>query len=63
MNNVPLFKDLLLAKPYDPDKHNINGWIASEKLDGVRAFYDGKFLWSRTKKIRNAPEFFFKKFT
>lgn len=32
---------LLLAKPYDPARHNISGWWASEKLDGMRAFWDG----------------------
>lgn len=30
-----------LAHNYDPKKHKILGWLASEKLDGMRAFWDG----------------------
>ena len=32
---------LMLAHKYDPDKHVIAGAYISEKLDGVRAFWDG----------------------
>lgn len=32
---------LMLAKPFDPDKHQIGGWYYSEKLDGTRCFWDG----------------------
>jgi len=32
---------LQLAHSYNPNKHSINGWFMSEKLDGVRAFWDG----------------------
>lgn len=32
---------LMLAKVYDAAKHNIAEWYASEKLDGVRCFWDG----------------------
>lgn len=32
---------LMLAHPYDPKKHGIAGWYMSEKLDGMRAFWDG----------------------
>ncbi|QEY25513.1 DNA ligase [Neisseria zalophi] len=38
--------DLLLAKKYTRTKH-IQGWAMSEKLDGVRAYWDGKWLISR----------------
>lgn len=31
---------LMLAHQYDPKKHRGNGWYASEKLDGVRCFWD-----------------------
>ncbi|QEY23812.1 DNA ligase [Neisseria animalis] len=37
--------DLLLAKEYR--NQNIAGWAMSEKLDGVRAYWDGKRLISR----------------
>jgi DNA ligase-1 len=31
----------MLAHTYDPDKHGVAGWYASEKLDGMRALWDG----------------------
>lgn len=36
---------LLLAKEYQ--NQDITGWVMSEKLDGVRAYWDGKKLVSR----------------
>ncbi|WP_078415183.1 DNA ligase, partial [Campylobacter pinnipediorum] len=39
---------------------NISGWYASEKLDGIRAYWDGKNLQSRQGKIINAPSYFLK---
>lgn len=32
---------LMLAQTFKPAKHNIGGWLWSEKLDGMRAFWDG----------------------
>jgi len=32
---------LQLAKPYKPEKHDIAGWLISEKLDGTRCLWDG----------------------
>lgn len=32
---------LMLAQTFDPEKHAIEGWYASEKLDGQRCFWDG----------------------
>lgn len=32
---------LQLSHVYDPAKHKIKGWFASEKMDGQRAFWDG----------------------
>lgn len=34
------------------------GWWMSEKLDGVRAYWDGSQFWSRNEKPFDAPEFF-----
>ena len=34
---------------------NVVGWLASEKLDGVRAYWDGRNLRSRNGKILAAP--------
>jgi len=31
----------MLAHTFDPKKHDIRGWLASEKLDGNRCFWDG----------------------
>ncbi|HFC1394255.1 TPA: DNA ligase, partial [Neisseria gonorrhoeae] len=37
--------DLMLAQEYKGQ--DIAGWAMSEKLDGVRAYWDGKHLISR----------------
>ena len=49
--------DLLLANIYQSDIRLQNYWI-SEKLDGVRAFWNGKNLLSRQGNVFNAPEWF-----
>lgn len=51
---------LLLARPWDAAKVDPTGWWVSEKLDGVRAFWDGKgALWSRLgKRFEKAPAWF-----
>lgn len=38
--------DLILAKKYN-DAADPTGWLMSEKLDGIRAYWDGKHLISR----------------
>jgi len=49
---------VLLAKSYDPAKHDVSGWYASEKLDGVRAYWDAanRQLLTRNGKTIHAPE-------
>ncbi|MBR8463433.1 DNA ligase [Campylobacter sp. faydin G-24] len=37
---------------------NVSGWLFSEKLDGIRAYWDGKILRSRNGKTLNAPSEF-----
>ena len=32
---------LMLAKTFDPSKHDVGGWSVSEKYDGQRCFWDG----------------------
>ena len=44
------------------DDINVTGWYMSEKLDGVRAYWDGKHLISRGGKIFHVPKFFIKDF-
>jgi len=52
-------KELLSSKTFDSGIHDVSDWIASEKLDGIRAYWDGKLnIWSRQKKIVHAPEWF-----
>ena len=55
--NLPI-PDLLLAHPFDADKHDATGLFWSEKLDGMRAFWCGKRLWTRNKISINAPKWF-----
>lgn len=37
---------------------NLAGWLAAEKLDGWRAFWDGRQLWTRQGKRYAAPAAF-----
>lgn len=44
---------IMLAETYQ--NQNINGWLASEKLDGVRGYWDGEKLLSRNGNFYDAP--------
>lgn len=48
---------LLLAHSYE-GQVDPTGWWLSEKLDGVRAFWDGKSFWSRQGNEFLAPDWF-----
>lgn len=48
---------LLLAKPWTADK-DPTGWWMSEKLDGVRAYWDGRRFVSRLGNEFFAPDWF-----
>jgi DNA ligase 1 len=48
---------LLLAETWDGSA-NPSGWWLSEKLDGVRAYWDGKQFLSRQGNIYHAPDWF-----
>ena len=54
-------EDLLLAKIYRDDI-NLSEYYVSEKLDGVRAYWDGKVLSSRNGNVFAAPTWFIEKF-
>lgn len=41
---------------------NISGWVMSEKLDGIRAYWNGKQLLSRRGNIIEAPEWFLRSY-
>ncbi|HIG28191.1 MAG TPA: DNA ligase [Verrucomicrobiales bacterium] len=47
---------LLLAKTWD---HSIDptGWWISEKYDGIRAYWDGKAMWTRAGNKIHLPEY------
>ncbi len=49
--------DLLLLKTWSADL-NVEGWLVSEKLDGVRAYWDGQRLLSRQGNEFAAPDWF-----
>ncbi len=48
---------LLLAESWD-GSIDPTGWYLSEKLDGVRAYWDGKQLYSRLGNLFHAPDWF-----
>ncbi len=53
--------DLLLLKEYVAGQ-NIDGWLMSEKLDGVRAYWNGKQLMSRSGRVFAVPGWFTENF-
>lgn len=48
---------VLLAESWD-NEADLTGWWMSEKLDGVRAYWDGKQFWSRLGNTFVAPDWF-----
>jgi len=52
---------LMLLKTYQPNQ-DITGWLMSEKLDGVRAYWDGKHLISRQGNVYASPKWFTQNF-
>ena len=48
---------VLLAESWD-NATDVAGWWMSEKLDGVRAYWDGKQFLSRAGNLFHAPEWF-----
>lgn len=49
--------EILLAHSWD-NVQDVTGWHISEKLDGVRAYWDGKQFLSRLGNVFHAPEWF-----
>ncbi|HGO5856103.1 TPA: DNA ligase [Mannheimia haemolytica] len=52
--------ELMLVGQYQDQ--DLSGWVMSEKLDGVRGFWDGKQLISRQGYPLNPPDYFIKDF-
>jgi DNA ligase-1 len=42
----------------DWDGRNVTGWLASEKYDGCRAYWDGSQLWTRDGNAIPVPAWF-----
>jgi len=54
MSTIPRLEfDVTLANKYDDQA--VDGWYYSEKLDGVRAIWDGSRFWSRSGNPINVP--------
>lgn len=53
--------DIMLPQVYAGNV-DISGWLVSEKLDGVRAYWDGKMLFSKNGNPLHAPEKFYHDF-
>lgn len=51
-----------IQKPKRYDDQNISGWYMSEKLDGIRGYWDGEKLYSKNKKEIIVPRSFTKNF-
>lgn len=49
---------MMLANVYDPDKLDPTGWYMSEKLDGVRCFWNGNNFYSRAGNPFYPPSYF-----
>ena len=47
-------QNLMLLKEFNGE--DLSGFVMSEKYDGVRAFWNGKILVSKNRKIINAPK-------
>lgn len=55
------FQGVMLAEKYTGDE-NIDGWIMSEKLDGVRCIWNGRTMKTRNNNTFYPPDFFIKDF-
>lgn len=51
-------KEMTLGTDWSYFNSNVDGWFCSEKFDGIRAFWDGKQLWTRSGNVINAPAWF-----
>ena len=55
-------QELQKAKNYDNSKHDISNWYMSEKLDGIRAYWNTKELLSKNGNKIYTPDWFIKDF-
>jgi DNA ligase-1 len=52
--------EVMLAKKFDPEKNDPSGWLCTEKIDGVRAYWNHvkKNLYTRTGSVITCPKWF-----
>jgi DNA ligase 1 len=51
------FRGVLLAESWN-GVQNVTGWVMSEKLDGVRAYWDGENFYSRLGNVFAVPDWY-----
>ncbi len=56
-SKLPIKADILLLKTYDGTQ-DVQGWLMSEKLDGVRGVWDGEHLRTKNGNRIYAPDWF-----
>ena len=49
-------RDMTLGRDYQQFADNLDGWLLSEKLEDVRAYWDGAQAWTRGGNIIRLPE-------
>lgn len=52
--------DFMLLENYK--NQDVSGWVMSEKLDGIRGYWDGKQLFTRQNKVIQPPHYFIRDF-
>lgn len=59
-NTANVHGEVMLAKTFDPEKHDPSGWLCTEKIDGVRAYWNHKKgnLYTRKGHVIGCPKWF-----
>ena len=50
----------MLAETIEKARQDPTGWLMSEKLDGVRCFWNGTTMYTRTGNLFHPPDWFIK---
>ena len=58
VNRDPGPTELMLAKQFDPATQDPKGWLMSEKLDGVRCYWNGHNMYTRNGNLFFPPKWF-----
>ncbi|HVT74598.1 MAG TPA: hypothetical protein VHD61_15800 [Lacunisphaera sp.] len=53
---IPFVDESAMMHGYDWTGEFLHGWLLTEKFNGVRAYWDGKTMWTRGGKQVNLPE-------